>query len=244
MNARFCIVTVALVVAATAYAQPMPPPRGGPEAGRGPAMEAGFRAGPNQGDMIASSFFLPELVMRHQNDIGLTADQETALRSEVVKFTANATDLRWQQAAETGALAGLLKQARPDEKAILAEQEKLLKIESDLKLSRLATLIRIKNTLTPEQQAKLTELQKRTEHPLWGRPGMRRGAMGFHRGFGHGTAFGWGGRMMQRGARGFHPGDGRGPAFRPGMRGQFPGRFPMQGRGMGFFGDQRPANPQ
>jgi Spy/CpxP family protein refolding chaperone len=166
--------------------------------------------------MMASNFFAPELVMCHQVDIGLTPDQQTALREEVVKFTAHVTDLRWQQCAESEALAALLKAAKPDEKVILAQEEKVLKIENDLKLSHLATLIRIKNALTPEQQAKLTEMKKHMEFHMWRS------------------------HMMRDGQMGFHPGFGFGPAFGPGM-GQ--GGFPMHGEGMGGPGHEVPANP-
>ena len=55
----------------------------------------------------------------------------------------------------------------------------MLKIEDDLKLSNLATLIRIKNALTPEQQAKMTELQQHAEHHWWSRHMMRHRIMGF-----------------------------------------------------------------
>jgi Spy/CpxP family protein refolding chaperone len=133
----------------------------------------------HHGKWLGSKFFMPELVMRHQQEIGLTPDQQTALRDEAVKFAGHVTDLRWQESASQETLASLLKQDKLDEKAVMAEQEKLLKIKDDITLSHMAMLIHIKNMLTPEQQAKLTEIMKhRMEHHAWGAHGMWHPGMG------------------------------------------------------------------
>jgi Spy/CpxP family protein refolding chaperone len=178
-------------------------------------MERGLPMGQHHGEMMESNFFPPDLVMHHQKDLALTAEQQTTLREEAVKFAAHETDLRWQLCAEEEALAAMLKEAKPDEKAVLAQQEKLLKLENDLKLSRLGMLIRVKNALTADQQHKLAEMKEHMEHNMWG------------------------GRMMGRGGMGFHPGFGRGP----GMGGGFEGGMRMHGEGMGMPGGQPPANP-
>jgi Spy/CpxP family protein refolding chaperone len=177
MSIQFRIVAVALIVAATACAQPVTAPRGGIGAEHGPAVKCQCQAERPHDGMMGSNFFCPELVMRYQKEIGLTADQQTAIKSEMMNLAAHVTDLRWQQSAEKGVLADLLKEAKPDEKAILAEKEKVLKIEDDLKLSNLATLIRIKKALTLEQQEKMAELQKHMEHHPWRGHMMQHGMM-------------------------------------------------------------------
>jgi len=149
------------------------------------------------------NFFSPQLVMHHQQEIGLTPDQQKTIRTEEVNFAGHVTDLQWDKSAMEQSLAGLLKQDNPDEKAILAEQEKLLKIEGDIKLSHLTMLIRIKNALTPEQKVKLTELQERMNHHLWRTHEMWHHGMGMHPGWG------------------------------PGMMHPFQRRFPVHGEGMG-----------
>jgi len=109
-----------------------------------------------------------------------------------VDLAGHTTDLHWQLSIEKGALADLLKEAKPDEKAILKQTEKVLKIENDLKLSTLTALIRIKNALTPEQQTKMAELQKHLEH--------------HHPWRGHMMEHAWGGHMMQHGPMRFFGG--------------------------------------
>jgi Spy/CpxP family protein refolding chaperone len=157
--------------------------------GQKPAMEGKCEAGSCRGDMMGANFFCPELVMRYQKDLGLTPDQQKTIKSEMVKFAEHKTELRWDQSIQKGMLADLLKEAKPDEKAILAQTEKVLKIENDLKLSTLGMLIGIKNALTPEQQTKMSELQKHLEH--------------HHPWRGHMMQHAWGGRMMGHGPMGF-----------------------------------------
>jgi Spy/CpxP family protein refolding chaperone len=174
MKARLCAVIAAFVVAAAAWSQPQPPPGGGNAPASGFGMQS--QAGPPHGDAMMENFFPPELVMRHQKDIALTADQQTAIRAELQKTVAKFTDLQWQQSAEEETMQALVKQDHPDEKEVLAQLDKLLAIENDLKRIQLGTLVRIKNILTPEQQTQLTELKKKMEQRMMpGMQGMQRG---------------------------------------------------------------------
>jgi Spy/CpxP family protein refolding chaperone len=88
------------------------------------------------------------------------------------KLMARFTDLQWQQSAEAEALGGLLKQERTDEAKAMAQLDKLLSIESDVKRLHISMLIKVKNLLTADQQAKLREL-KRSAHPSSGGPQTR-----------------------------------------------------------------------
>jgi Spy/CpxP family protein refolding chaperone len=159
----------------------MMPPGGGFMAGREPAMESKGHEGWEHGDMMGEKLFCPEMVMRYQKDLDLTADQVSAIKKEAVYLAAHVTDLRWQLSSEKVVLEDLLKPAKLDEKAVLAEKEKILKMEDDLKLTHLTALVRIKNALTSKQQDKLIELQKHNEHHRWGQwgqPMMRHEMMG------------------------------------------------------------------
>jgi Spy/CpxP family protein refolding chaperone len=122
-------------------------------------------AGPDAGQsaLLERNFFAPELIMQNQNAIGLSTDQQAAIRAEMKKMMAQFTDLQWQQSAETEALATLVKQDRPDEKQVIAQLDKLLSIENEIKRLNTGVLVRIKNTLTPEQQAQLRSTKR-----FWG----------------------------------------------------------------------------
>jgi Spy/CpxP family protein refolding chaperone len=109
---------------------------------------------------IERHFFAPELVMQHREAIGLTSDQETAIKGEMEKMLAQFNDLQRQEKAAAEALAALVYPDRTDEHAALAQLDKLLNIEDQIKRLRAGVLIRIKNLLTPEQQAEIRRLMR------------------------------------------------------------------------------------
>ncbi|MEI8063386.1 MAG: hypothetical protein WCH84_04915 [Verrucomicrobiota bacterium] len=148
MNIKAYAVTCLLAIASIASWAQQPAP-GGPGSQR--------RGAP---DLMAENFFPPELIMQNQKALNLTADQQTAIRAEMQKTMAKFTDLQWQQSAEGEALETLLKQERVDEKQALAQLDKLLAIEGDVKRLHFGTMVRVKNLLTTEQQAQLRELKK------------------------------------------------------------------------------------
>jgi Spy/CpxP family protein refolding chaperone len=61
--------------------------------------------------------------------------------------------------AETQKLIELVKAPHVDESAALSQVDKVLGIERDVKRQHVTLLIRIKNTLSPEQQAKLRSMR-------------------------------------------------------------------------------------
>jgi len=56
-------------------------------------------------------------------------------------------------------LVGLARQQRVDEQQVLAQLEKVLAAEREIKREQVTLLVRIKNKLSPEQQGKLSELR-------------------------------------------------------------------------------------
>ncbi|MBI2438552.1 MAG: hypothetical protein HYV36_07060 [Lentisphaerae bacterium] len=158
------IVAVVCFASAATWAQ-MPPggSMGGrnsfsPGQGAGQGLPETSRVG--QGDPMLENFFPPELVMQNQKAIGLKEDQQTAIRAEMQKTMARFTDLQWQQSAENETFAELVKAERPDEGKVLAQLDKLLTIESEIKRLRFAMMLKVKNALTAEQQTKLRELMR------------------------------------------------------------------------------------
>ncbi len=114
-------------------------------------------------DPIGQSFFAPELVIQHQEAIGLSAEQKDYFKTEIRAAQLKFTELQWKLQDEMEKLVALIKQPRVDEQQILAQLEKVLAAEREIKRQQVTLLVRIKNKLTPEQQAKLSEL--RTKPP-------------------------------------------------------------------------------
>jgi Spy/CpxP family protein refolding chaperone len=111
-------------------------------------------------DPFAGAFFPPELVLMARDRIGLTQEQQDALRTRLEKVQPRSDELRAKLERETGALAALVKQERVDETALLAQLDKVLDAEREVKHLHVSMAAGIKNLLTPEQQAKLREIAK------------------------------------------------------------------------------------
>lgn len=114
---------------------------------------------PHPHDPIAGNLFPPEVVMQHRREIGLTDEQRATIRGEALKASTRFTELQWQMQDEMETMATLMKSPNVDEQKALAQLDKVLNIEREVKRAQLELSIRIKNTLTPEQQMKLHELR-------------------------------------------------------------------------------------
>jgi Spy/CpxP family protein refolding chaperone len=110
-------------------------------------------------DPLADLLFPPELIMSQQKAIGLSDAQKTYLYGETQKAQSRFTELQWQLQAAMEGLAGLLKQPRTDEAQVVAQLDKVLASEREIKRAQIALLVRIKNNLTAEQQHRLQALR-------------------------------------------------------------------------------------
>jgi Spy/CpxP family protein refolding chaperone len=111
-------------------------------------------------DPFAEAFFPPELVLMARDRIALTQEQQEAFRARVEKAQPRSDELRAKMERETAALAALVKQERVDETALIAQLDKVLDVEREVKHLHVGLMVAIKNLLTPEQQAKLREIAK------------------------------------------------------------------------------------
>ena len=109
------------------------------------------------------NFFPPELVMQHQTEIALQDSQRTALTSAVQQAQAKFMDAQWKLSAEGEKMGKLLQGPRVDEAQVLEEVDRILALEREIKRGQILLMVRIKNTLSPAQQAKLAELRGRGE---------------------------------------------------------------------------------
>jgi len=111
-------------------------------------------------DPLAAHVFPPELVMKHAQEIGLDDKQRSAIKEAIQSAQSKFLDAQWSMQEESQKLARLL-QARPvDEPAVLAQADKVMGLEREVKRTQLSLLVRIKNLLTDTQQARLTQLRK------------------------------------------------------------------------------------
>lgn len=163
------LVLIFLFLAATAFAQQPPQAPPGQPGPRPPASTPR----PGDHDFMADmhqNLFPPDFVMRNRQAINLTNEQSEFIKNEVLKSQSKFTELQWQMMSEQENASTLLKADHVDETAALAELDKILNLEREIKRAQLGLVIRIKNKLTPDQLAKLRQLKQQggamaTPHP-------------------------------------------------------------------------------
>src|SRR5436309_130271 len=117
---------LAVLGSGAASQQPSPGPGGPPGA-------------PRPEDPLARFLFPPELVMQQQRAIGLKPEQRTTITRVIQEFQTKVLDLQWQMQDETQRLTELLDKPTVDQTAALAQIDKLLAVERDVKRAHIVS---------------------------------------------------------------------------------------------------------
>src|SRR6266576_142659 len=145
--------------------QPEPPQQPKPDRQMQPPM-----------DPLGDAMFPPEMVMQHQRELALTDEQKTFMRTEINRTTARFNELQWQLQDAMEALHTSVKENTVNEQQALAQLDKVLDTEREIKRLHFGLAISIKNKLTAEQQAKLRGMMQM--HGPDGVPGRGPGVPG------------------------------------------------------------------
>jgi Spy/CpxP family protein refolding chaperone len=113
-------------------------------------------------DPLGEAMFPPDMIMQHTRELGLTDEQKTFMRSEIQRTTTRFNELQWQLQDAMEALHETMKSNSVNEQQALAQLDKVLDAEREIKRLHVGMAIRIKNKLTPEQQEKLHSMR----HPM------------------------------------------------------------------------------
>lgn len=110
-------------------------------------------------DPVGDNLFPPDLVMQHAGEIGLTDAQKQAIHEAIQNVQSRFPEMQQKLQAQMSALADLLKADQPDETIVLAQLDKVLDAEREVKKAHLSLALAVRSKLTAEQQAKLRELR-------------------------------------------------------------------------------------
>ena len=124
-------------------------------------LSAAFAQQP-QDDPFRDYLFPPELVMQNQQALGLTEDQKNYFKTELRQAQQRFTELQWKLQDEVERLTLLIREQTVDEPKALLQLKKVLAAEQEIKQMQMTLLIRIKDHLKPEQQARLQEIQNKS----------------------------------------------------------------------------------
>ena len=122
-------------------------------------------------DPLGDAMFPPDMIMQHARELDLTQEQKTFMRSEMQKTTTRFIDLQWQLQDAVEALHETMKANSVNEQQALAQLDKVLDAEREIKRLHIGMGIRIKNQLTAEQQTKLQSMRHSMMGPGPGGPG-------------------------------------------------------------------------
>src|SRR6184192_4884969 len=145
-----------LLLPAIAAAQE-PPPGPPPDGQMQPRMQH-----PPMGPMdpLGEAMFPPEMIMQHTRELNLSDAQKQFMRAEIQKTTTRFNELQWQLQDAVEALHETMKASPVNEQQALAQLDKVLDAEREIKRLHIGMGIRIKNQLTPDQQTKLMAMHQ------------------------------------------------------------------------------------
>ena len=123
------------------------------------ALAAPVRAQAKGDDAFARAMFDPQLVLRHAQEIGLTAAQRKTIFEELKAAQSALAPMQVDMSQRALELQEQVEAPRVDEAKALAMVDQVLKIENEVKKRQVTLIVRVKNLLTPEQQAKLRALR-------------------------------------------------------------------------------------
>lgn len=124
---------------------------------------------PPNPDPLAHLMFPPDMIMNHARQLNLTDEQKAFMRSEIQKTMASFQDLQWKLQDQMEQLQETMKSTSVNEQQALAQLDKVLDLEREIKRLHIGLAVRLKNRLTPEQQDQLHKM--RPDHPPMGMPG-------------------------------------------------------------------------
>jgi Spy/CpxP family protein refolding chaperone len=100
------------------------------------------------------------MIERHAKQLGLDDAAVKKMRSIVEMSRTENEKLRKQVEVEQGTLRKMLEQDVPDEKAVMAQADKIGGLVTQQRKNQLSAVLKIRGMLTPEQRAELEKLRR------------------------------------------------------------------------------------
>lgn len=161
------VFATALLIATVATAQQPPQPPQSPNA-RGADTVPNHPHPPAPPDPLAHLMFPPDMILGHARELNLTDEQKAFMRAEVQKATATFQELQWKLQDQMELLQETMKSTTVNEAQALAQLDKVLDIEREIKRLHIGLAVRLKNRLTPEQQEQLHKMRMEHHPPMPG----------------------------------------------------------------------------
>ena len=104
-------------------------------------------------DIFKGKLFPPNVVLEYREELSLTKEQYTGIRSAVVAVQAEVAEHEWDMQEAYSRVMNLLDERPLDESVVTREVTAVLQAENRVKLAQMTMLVKIRNLLTDEQVA-------------------------------------------------------------------------------------------
>ena len=104
-----------------------------------------------EAEPFKGKLFAPNIILQHQGQLNLSAQQMQKLRQEVIKVQTSIAEPQWEMAEAYQKVIAEVDKDRIDETVVLENLEKVLLAENKVKKIQTIMLIRLRNLLTAEQ---------------------------------------------------------------------------------------------
>jgi len=156
MKTMFAIVFAAAFLIVSVVTAQQPPQAPQPP---GPRGADNVPHPPPNPDPLAHLMFPPDMIMGHARQRNLTDEQKAFMRAEIQKTTTTFQELQWKLQDQMELLQETMKSSSVNEAQALAQLDKVLDVEREIKRLHIGLAVRLKNRLTPEQQEQLHKMR-------------------------------------------------------------------------------------
>src|SRR6185369_16777707 len=163
------VFAAALLLVTVVTAQEPPQAPRSPQSPRGADSVPNHPHPPGPPNPLDHLMFPPDMIMGHARQLNLTDEQKAYMRAEIQKTTTTYQELQWKLQDQSELLHETMKSTSVNEQQALAQLDKVLELEREIKRLHIGLAVRLKNRLTPEQQDQLHKM--RPDHPPMGMPG-------------------------------------------------------------------------
>jgi len=115
---------------------------------------------PGKKDVFKGKLFAPNIILEHQDELGLTKDQFTAIKAAVVEVQASVAEHEWDLREAYMKTLASLDETPIDEEQVLKNVDAALLAENQVKKLQVRMLIRLRKLLTEEQVEYLQALRQ------------------------------------------------------------------------------------
>ncbi len=112
-----------------------------------------------QPDPLNELMFTPKIIAQHADELGLEVGQKEFVQSQLRQMQEKHAELQQNLQREVAALGEILHQESPDEAKAIAQLDKVLESEREIKRGQISLALSIRARLTAEQKKRIGEIQ-------------------------------------------------------------------------------------